>query len=448
MNIDRNGMQYFYWVGTIGERVMTEETSIDSKFIASLEKLKTVGRYELIHKLGRGGAGVVFLGRDPYIKRDLAIKIAPTTTDKSRERFLVEAQSAGRFSHPNIVGIHDVGVQDDFCYITMEYIEGPTLEKFCDKDSLLPFGKVVDITLSVCSALSYSHKQGVIHRDIKPANIMIDKEEITKITDFGVAQMTENTAETGLFGTPSYMSPEQLKDEQLGFQSDIFSLGCVLYELLIGKLAFHGDNNFSIMYKITNDEPEPLTNIRTDLPEILVKITNKALAKDLTVRYQTCLEFAYDLKVALRGLSGTVQDEKVKDVVDYVHNLAFFQEFTEEQVKETLSLSNVIRVNKGKDIISQGDIDDTFYIILSGTAKVMKDCRDIATISTGDCLGEMALIGSKVRAADVVADTDCVMMKISASILDSASDTVKYLFFKHFAMTLVSRLSKSNKKEE
>jgi len=215
MNIDRNGMQYFYWVGTIGERVMTEETSIDSKFIASLEKLKTVGRYELIHKLGRGGAGVVFLGRDPYIKRDLAIKIAPTTTDKSRERFLVEAQSAGRFSHPNIVGIHDVGVQDDFCYITMEYIEGPTLEKFCDKDSLLPFGKVVDITLSVCSALSYSHKQGVIHRDIKPANIMIDKEEITKITDFGVAQMTENTAETGLFGTPSYMSPEQLKDEQL-----------------------------------------------------------------------------------------------------------------------------------------------------------------------------------------------------------------------------------------
>ncbi|MBW2610295.1 MAG: protein kinase [Deltaproteobacteria bacterium] len=418
-----------------------EEDSLDIEFIESLESIKTVGRYELIRKLGRGGAGVVYLGKDPYIKRDVAIKISPTTTHKLRERFLVEAQSAGRFSHPNIVAIHDVGVQGDFCYLTMEFIRGDTLEKFCDRDNLLPLNKVVEIILSVCSALDYAHKQGVIHRDIKPENIMLDHEGVLKIADFGVAQMTENTAETGIFGTPNYMSPEQLKDEPIGYQSDIFSLGCVLYKLLTSKQAFPGDNNFTIMYKITNEEPEPMLNIRHDLPQIMVEITRKALAKDLTERYQSCTELAYDLRVALRGLTDTVQDEKIKDVVGYVHHLTFFHEFTEDQVKEIISVSHIIKVDKGKVIVAQGEIDDTFYIMMSGKARVNKDKKDIAWISAGDCLGEMALIGCQVRMADVIADTDCVLMKIRATLLDNASDSVKYLFFKNFAITLVYRLS-------
>ncbi|MFC1533183.1 protein kinase [Thermodesulfobacteriota bacterium] len=425
-----------------------EEASINPEFISSLEGIKTIERYEIMRKLGRGGAGVVFMGRDPYIKRLVAIKISQTPTDKSREKFLVEAQSAGQFNHPNIVGVYDVGVQSDFCYLTMEYIEGSTLEEFCREENLLPLQKVAEIILSVCSALNYSHKRGIIHRDIKPANIMLDKEGVTKIADFGVAQMTESTAVKGIVGTPSYMSPEQLKEEMAGVQSDVFALGCVLYELLAGEKAFPGDNSFSIIYKIINTEPESISGIRSDLPVIMEEITKKAIAKDPEERYQDCTDFAYDLRVALRGLTETTNDEKIKNVVDYVHHLKFFHTFSEDQVKEIVSLSHIIKVKKDKNIVGQGEIDDTFYIIMSGKAKVRKNNMDIAMIGTGDCLGEMALIGGQIRIADVIACTDCVLLKINAALLDNASDSVNHLFYKNFAITLVNRLSVTSNVED
>jgi len=419
-----------------------EESSIDPGFIDSLSGIKSIGRYRIIKKLGRGGAGIVFLTRDPYIKRDVAIKISQTVSDKARERFLVEAQSSGQFSHPNIVSVYDVGVQDDFCYLTMEYIQGGTLEAYCEKENLLSIHKVIEIILSVSSALNYSHKRGVIHRDIKPANIMLDTERITKITDFGVAQMTESTAVSGIFGTPSYMSPEQVTEESTGFQSDVFSLGCVLYELLTGQKAFPGENNFSIIYKITSTEPPSVLSIRPELPEIIDNIIKKAVAKDISKRYQCCTDFAYDLKFALRGISDTVViDEKVKGVADYVNHLKFFQNFPQKEVEEIVALSHIIKISEGKVIVSEGEIDDTFYIIMSGKVKVRKQSEEIACIESGNCLGEMALIGGQRRVADVVADTDCILLKISASLLDNASDSLKHLFFKNFAITLVKRLS-------
>lgn len=415
----------------------------NKEFMSDLGESDTVGRYEILRKLGQGGTGVVYLGRDPYIKRNVAIKISQVASDRGRERFFIEAQSAGLLSHQNIVAIHDVGAYKDFCYITMEYIEGSTLDKFCRKNSLLPVNKVIEIIFSVCNALDYAHKQGVIHRDIKPANIMLDKSGIAKITDFGIAQMTEKTVEMGIFGTPSYMSPEQLKDEVAGNESDIFSLGCVLYELLSGEQAFPGDNSFSIMYKITNEEPASVLGIRPDLPEIFEEITKKALAKDPKKRYPSGTAFAYDLRVALRGLAGVSIDERVGDFADDVNRLPFFNEFTSDQVREIVSASNIVTIREGQVVVAEGEIDDTFYILVSGKAKVRKNGRDIASIGTGECFGEMACIGGQARVATVVADTDCILMKISATLLDRSSDSIKFLFFKNFAMTLVRRLSKS-----
>ena len=422
--------------------------SPDQSFIDSLSGITGIGRYIITEKLGRGATGVVYLAKDPYIKRNVAIKVAQTSTDRARERFLVEAQSAGQFNHPNIVSIYDAGVQDDFCYLAMEYIEGNTLEMYCDKDNLLPAQKVIEIILSLCSALDYSHKRNVVHRDIKPANIMLDAENITKITDFGVAQMTESTAVAGIFGTPSYMSPEQVTEESISPQSDIFSVGCVLYELLTGVQAFPGENNFAIIYKITNTEPPSILSLRPGLPEIMESIIEKAISKDPSRRYQGCTAMAYDLRVALRGISGSgVSNDKIKDVADYIHNLKFFHNFSKDEVKEIVSLSQIIKVSRGNAIVIEGDIDDTFYVLMSGTAMVVRGNNVIASIKAGDCIGEMALIGGQKRIANVMAYTDCILLKISSSLLDNASDSLKHLFFKNFAVTLVHRLSKSSRRD-
>ena len=406
----------------------------------------TVGRHEIIRRLGQGGTAVVYLGKDRYINRYVAIKISQPTSDRARSRFFIEAEAAGRLNHRNIVFIYDASVYKDFCHIIMEYIEGATLKKFCHKDNLLPVDKVLEILFSVCNALDYAHREGVIHRDIKPSNIMLDKANVPKITDFGIAQTTGHTVEMGIFGTPSYMSPEQLRDGVVGNESDIFSLGCVLYELLTGERAFPGSNNFSVMYKITNKEPVSILDIRPELPNILDTITKKALAKDPMKRYRTCMELAYDLRLALRGSTEVVEDDRIKDTVDYIDHVPFFRDFTRDQIRELVTVSNIIKVSRGEVIVAEGEIDDTFYIILSGKAKVRKQDKDIAIIDTGECFGEMAYISGDARIATVVADAECILMKISSTLLNRPSESIQLLFFKKFATTLVGRFSKTAQK--
>ena len=198
------------------------------------------------------------------------------------------------------------------------------------------------------------------------------------------------------------------------------------------------------MYKITNEEPASILELRSDLPKIFDDIVKKALAKDPTKRYQTCLDLAYDLRVALRGFSETLPDGKVKNAVDYVHHVPFFQNFTKEQVKEMLTTATVAKFPKGKAIVAEGEIDDTFYVILSGSATVTKSNKDIATINAGECFGEMAYIAGQARTATVLAETDCVLVKISAASMDKSSSDIQLLFYKNFAKTLVHRLSPHN----
>ena len=418
-----------------------EDNSISSEFVAGLADLETIGRYKIIRELGRGASGVVYLGMDPFIKRNVAIKISHPASNRALERFFIEAQSAGRLIHQNMVIIHDVGMHDSFSYITMEYVDGTTLERYCCKDRILPVNKAIEIILGVCNALDYAHNQGVIHRDIKPSNIMLNKEGIPKITDFGIAQLKEQTSEPGVWGTPSYMSPEQLTEGSIGSYSDLFSLGCVLYRLLTGENAFLGKNDYNTIYKITNEEPTSITELRPELPIILNDIIKKALAKDHTQRYQTCMELAYDLRVALRGLSETFLDGKIKDAMDYVNHVQFFQDFTKEQVKELLQASTINKFPKGKIIVTEGEIDDTLYVILSGKVKIKKDNKDIASIGTGECFGEMAYICGKARSATVMAETECILIKISAALMDRSAKDIQLLFYKNFTTTLIDRFS-------
>jgi serine/threonine-protein kinase len=419
------------------------DTPVDDRFISGLTDIEAVGRYRIRQKLGQGGAAVVYLVQDPYINRLVAVKLS-RPSDRYREGFLLEVQSSGRINHPNIVAVYDAGIYREYCYLTMEYVPGETLEQHCRKKTLLPVSKAGEIIFTGCNALEYAHQIGVIHRDIKPSNVMLDKNGNPKITDFGIAQVTGETAPLGVFGTPSYMSPEQLKDEISGSRGDIFSLGCVLYELLTGQQAFPGANNFSIMYKITNEEPPAMMSLRPELPPILESITRKAIAKDLDSRYQSCKDLAYDLRVALRGLSGPpdADGEKLKDLVNYIHHVPFFHNFDKEQVRELIASATIRKSPKDSVIVEDGEIDDSFYIILSGRAKVRKNDTDIALLGAGECFGEMAFISGQARSASVVTATDCALLKISATLLDRSSKSIQLQFYRNFAMTLVRRLVK------
>ncbi|MGH8752366.1 MAG: serine/threonine protein kinase, partial [Burkholderiales bacterium] len=221
-----------------------------------------------------------------------------------KTRFFREAETAGRLNHPNIVTIFDVGEEHDLAYIAMEFLKGKDLVPYSKQDNLLPIPKVMSIVAKVADALAYAHTQNVVHRDIKPANMMYEPGSDTlKVTDFGIARITDSSkTKTGMvLGTPSYMSPEQLAGKKIDGRSDLFSLGVSLYQLACGKLPFEGDSMAQLMFKIANEPPTDILSINSDLPECLVAIINKSLAKQVEERYQTGTEMAQALKQCLAG---------------------------------------------------------------------------------------------------------------------------------------------------
>jgi serine/threonine protein kinase len=412
---------------------------------------KTIDRYEIIKKIGKGGRGTVYLGRDPYIDRQVAIKTyrlpehkGPKEVKKYQKRFFVEAQSAGLLVHPNIVMVYDADISENFCYITMEYVDGHTLERFCHPDNLLPVDKVAEIIFGVCQGLEYAHRQGVIHRDIKPPNIILSSSGQPKITDFSIAFMKRgsSTLEKGLFGSPSYMSPEQVKEAPITENTDLFSLGAILYELLASKKAFEGNNDYAVMYKIVTEDPPPILEIRPEIPPILGEILVKALAKDTADRYQSSMEFAYDLRLAIRDLKEAPRESHDRELIEYIHALPFFNNFNEGQIDEILSAGNLIKAESGKTIVEEGEIDASFYILISGEVLVRKGDQDVAVLEKGQCFGEMAYVSGEARTASIITKGECILLKFSSTLLEKLSESIQLLFFKNFTTTILKRLSK------
>jgi len=416
-----------------------------------LQNIKTIGRYQILKKIGQGSVGAVYLGKDPYIERQVAIKVyrlpddaGPEEIEAYKKSFFVEAQSAGRLMHPNIVTIYDADQQQDFCYITMEYIDGSTLEKFCKPDNLLPIEMVLKIIFNVCKGLEYAHQNEVIHRDIKPSNIILSLSGQVKITDFSIAYIKRghSTLVKGLFGSPSYMSPEQVKEEFITERNDLFSLGSVLYELLVGKKAFEGENEYSIMFKIVNNDPPPILELKPELPKTFGDILSKALAKNPSQRYQCSMDFAYDLRLTLRSLKEAPKETHDSELLSYIQDLPFFNNFTESQINEILSASNLVKVEKDKTIIQEGEIDDSFYILISGQVLVQTGTEEVAVLEKGQCFGEMAYLTGEARSATIITKEECIFLKFSSTLLNGLSEAIQLLFFKNFTQTIIKRLSK------
>ncbi len=266
-----------------------------------------IGRYEILSALGQGAMGVVYRATDPLLERTVAIKtisleLSRDEFDEFERRFYREASSAGRLNHPNIVTIHDVGNNDDIAYMAMEFLEGNELRDILDVGGLMAPERVTAIASQVADGLAFAHAHGVVHRDIKPSNIMILKNGVVKITDFGIALIpsSSRTMAGMVLGSPKYMSPEQVVGQDVDGRSDIFSLGVVLYEMLTGKPPFSGDNISAIMFRILNEMPPPPGDLRPELPKAFNDIVARALAKHPDDRYQDAGEMAQDLRAYQR----------------------------------------------------------------------------------------------------------------------------------------------------
>ncbi|NCF81775.1 MAG: protein kinase [Proteobacteria bacterium] len=418
----------------------------------------TLGKYDVIREVGRGSMGVVYLGHDPFTGRDVAIKVAlpESLQDKRsgaryRKLFFNEAKVAGKLRHPNIVGVFDAGVEGDVCYIVMEMIfGGRTLFDHCQPDSLLPIEDVVRVIFKSARALDYAHRQGVIHRDVKPRNILLTEDGEVKLSDFSIALRTQGDATDtqvhGYIGSPLYMSPEQVKDDTITNQTDIFSLGVVMYELLTGRHPFAADNLPAIAHRITEKIPTPLLEMRPDAPQILGRILDRALCKEAGQRYKMGLDLAADLSLVYDHIKLLDEqlpgDEKFK----LVRSLAFFDDCTEPEIWEVINSSGWLDFTPGSEIIAEGELDTSFYIIISGDVTVFKGELEVDELHQGDCFGEMGFIARKERSATIIAKSGVTTMNVRPSMIERASLNCQLRFHKVFLSALVGRLSQATER--
>jgi serine/threonine protein kinase len=418
----------------------------------------TLGKYDVIGEIGRGSMGVVYQGHDPFTGRDVAIKVALPESlldqrggARYRKLFFNEAKVAGKLRHPNIVGVFDAGMEDEICYIVMEMISGGrTLFDHCQPESLLPIEDVVRIIFKSARALDYAHRQGVIHRDIKPRNILLTEDDEVKLSDFSIALRTQadatDTQVHGYIGSPLYMSPEQVRDDTITNQTDIFSLGVVMYELLTGRHPFAADNLPAIAHRITEKTHTPLADLRSDAPPILSRILDRALCKQAGQRYKMGLDLAADLSLVYDHIKLLDEqlpgDEKFK----LVRDLSFFDDFTEPEVWEIINSSGWLDFTPGSEIIAEGELDTSFYIIISGDVTVYKGDLEVDELHQGDCFGEMGFIARKERSATIIAKTGVTTMNVRPSMIERASLNCQLRFHKVFLSALVARLSQATER--
>ena len=278
------------------------------------------GRYEIIEKIGNGGMATVYRATDKVLKRDVAVKILRdefTTDEEFIKRFEVEAQSAARLTHPNIVSIYDVGVEDNFNYIVMELIRGKTLKEIIlEEKGPLPWKWSVNVAIQIASALETAHRNNIIHRDIKPHNIIITEDGIAKVTDFGIAKAVSNSTITAFgttIGSVHYFSPEHARGGFTDAKSDLYSLGVVLYEMVTGKVPFDADTPVSVALKHMQEKPQEPIEVNPNVPMAVNKIIMKALQKDTNLRYQTATDMLEDLRKALKNPDGDFVDDEEYD---------------------------------------------------------------------------------------------------------------------------------------
>ena len=418
---------------------------------------ETIGKYPVTREIGSGATSKVYLARDPFADRDVAIKVFlfDKQADASQERmlhksFVAEAALAGKLNHPHIVDIYDAVVEPDRSYLVMEYVPGTTLEAHAEVATLLPVNKVVEIVFKCIRALEYACRHGIIHRDIKPGNILLSESGETKVSDFGASfqQKMQDTTQISGIGSPAYMSPEQIRMESLTHQTDIYSLGVTMYRLLTGRLPFVASTQAALMYAIMNTEPTRPVKLRPELPGLLDAVVMKAMDKDLSARYQSWLEFGKDLSQAFASLRMTGATVSESERFTRLRDYPFFAEFNDVTLWELIRIGAWKTFGPQATLIREGDTGDSFYFLVEGEVDVTLSGKLLATIQPGRCFGELIVFADKTqrRTTTVTAKGPITVMEVKAEAMRAATDALQSTFTKACMRVLIERLVYSNER--
>jgi len=312
---------------------------------------------------------------------------------------------------------------------------------------LLSVREVVGIIFKCAKALDYAHRQGIIHRDIKPSNLLFTRDRDIKLSDFSIARINRtdqtSTQFDGFMGSPLYMSPEQINEWDISTNTDIFSLGTVMYEMLTGRHPFKAETLPAIANNITNEQPVPLSEYRSDIPEGIEYILNRMLKKKNSKRYASGLDVAADLALIFDDLEKITSEDALKEKFNSLHGLGFFTDFNDAEIWSLVRASNWDNYPPGAVIINEGDIDNSFYIILAGQVAILKNDQIIDTLQDGDCFGEMGFLSRTERTATVTAKTDVSLIRVNKSTLDRADETTQLRFLKVFVDIVIGRLKQT-----
>jgi serine/threonine protein kinase len=412
-----------------------------------------IGKYDIQQLLGRGATGTVYLARDTFSGKEVALKVIepevfadPEFGTVYRAQFLNEASLAGKLKHPHIVTIFDAVVQEDSGHIAMELVTGGDLSQHVKPDTLLPIADVLQIGFKCCGALDYAFHEGIVHRDIKPANIMIARGTDVKIADFGAALLRRSQAvQTSSMGSPYYMSPEQIEGKALTLHSDMYSLAVSLYELLTGTRPFTAGTMDDLMSRILRQDPAPPSSVNADLPKDIDRIILQALGKKPEHRYLSWAEFALDLSKVVRLV---LPPEAISDSEKYValKRVGMLTSLADSELWELARAGAWKRVPRAQPIVKENDAGQSFFFLAQGQVKVIRQGRLLNTIDQGECFGEMAYIrgGELPRHATVEALTDIVLAEFEPAALAQMSVGAQLALTRALVRNVVDRLELAN----
>jgi serine/threonine protein kinase len=414
-----------------------------------------VGKYHIVGVAGEGNMGIVYVGYDPFADRDVAVKVCSnlghgddSARDMARKMFFNEAHTAGALDHPHILKVLDAGEERGEPYIVMEYVDGGlTIEPYCRKGRLLPVEEAAAFAAKCASALDYAHRRGVIHRDIKPTNIMLTPERDVKLGDFGIAQtlLDDTTAANGMMGSPRYMSPEQVQELPLTGQTDIYSLGVVMYELLTGQPPFSSSSLAALFNQIQHAPPTPPRQLRAEIPEALESIVCCALEKDARYRYQNAAELASDLAALYTQLRpAPSQALAPRERFELLRDMSFFNDFADAELRELLrgATWNTLRSGEQLELPAAGGTH--ISLVVYGDVESYTRAGTVALLGPGACFGDCDGATRDVR---LRARNDSVVLGVSLRSLCAMTEATQLRFSTQFINALVRRLARHRMQE-